>query len=185
MRRFEIGALAALFIAVSAALVAARTPDTPRPSAQTNAQAIEVDAPRVVLAGLPFAITIRAPGTDSSVRVTVLGATGTRLGAGVLKPGESLEIGDLRIDGREELPLSITTGDRSSGSPAVATVSPKLFPGWTSLLPPILAIILALVFKEVVTSLFVGVWLGAFIFADLNPITGRCGQSTRSSLRSW
>ena len=172
MRRFEIGALAALFIAVSAALVAARSPDTPRPSAQTNAQAIEVDAPRVVLAGLPFAITIRAPGTDSSIRVTVLGATGTRLGAGVLKPGESLEIRDVRIDGREEIPLSITTGDRSSVSPAVATVSPKLFPGWTSLLPPILAIILALVFKEVVTSLFVGVWLGAFIFAGLNPITG-------------
>ena len=172
MRRLEIGALAALFIAVSVALVAARTPDTRRPSAQTKAQAVEVDAPRVVLAGLPFAITIRAPGTDSTIRVAVLGATGRRLGAGVLQPGEALEIRDLRIDGREEFPLSITTGDRSSMSPAVATVSPKLFPGWTSLLPPLLAIILALVFKEVVTSLFVGVWLGAFIFAGLNPITG-------------
>ena len=86
MRRLEIGVLAALFVVVSAALIAARTPDATRPSAQTDAQAVEVDAPRVVLSGLPFSLTIRAPGTDSSVRVSVLGATGRRLGAGVLKP---------------------------------------------------------------------------------------------------
>ncbi|MGW8283472.1 MAG: Na+/H+ antiporter NhaC family protein, partial [Gemmatimonadota bacterium] len=54
----------------------------------------------------------------------------------------------------------------------VASVSLRTLPGWTSLLPPLLAIILALVFKEVVTSLFIGVWLGAFIFAGLHPITG-------------
>ena len=102
----------------------------------------------------------------------MVGATGRRLGSAVFLPGsESLAIEGLQIDGRTELPLSIIAGDASSEAP-VATVSPKLFPGWTSLLPPILAIILALVFKEVVTSLFVGVWLGAFIFAGLNPITG-------------
>ncbi len=47
-----------------------------------------------------------------------------------------------------------------------------MLPGWISLLPPLVAIILALVFREVVTSLFVGVWLGAFFFAGMNPITG-------------
>ena len=39
----------------------------------------------------------------------------------------------------------------------------KKIPLWTSILPPLLAIILALVFKEVIISLFVGVWSGAFI----------------------
>ena len=36
-------------------------------------------------------------------------------------------------------------------------------PLWLSLLPPLLAIIMALVFKEVVVSLFVGIWAGAYI----------------------
>jgi len=36
-------------------------------------------------------------------------------------------------------------------------------PLWLSLLPPLIAILLALIFKEVVVSLFAGVWIGAFI----------------------
>ena len=37
-------------------------------------------------------------------------------------------------------------------------------------MPPILAIVLALVFREVVTSLFAGVWLGALFLAGYNPL---------------
>ncbi|GJM31964.1 MAG: sodium:proton antiporter [Saprospiraceae bacterium] len=40
-------------------------------------------------------------------------------------------------------------------------------PMWLSLLPPLIAILLALIFKEVVVSLFVGVWTGAFIAGGL------------------
>jgi Na+/H+ antiporter NhaC len=36
-------------------------------------------------------------------------------------------------------------------------------PLWLSIIPPLLAILLALIFKEVIISLFVGVWSGAFI----------------------
>jgi len=36
-------------------------------------------------------------------------------------------------------------------------------PLWTSMIPPLIAIILALVFKEVLVSLFMGIWAGAFI----------------------
>lgn len=41
-------------------------------------------------------------------------------------------------------------------------------PLWLSILPPLLAIFLALVYKEVLISLFSGVWLGAFIVNGLN-----------------
>lgn len=44
-------------------------------------------------------------------------------------------------------------------------------PGWLSLLPPLVAIVLALVFREVVLSLFAGVWFGALIVAQWNPLT--------------
>jgi Na+/H+ antiporter NhaC len=46
----------------------------------------------------------------------------------------------------------------------------KWLPGWVSLLPPLIAIVLAIALKEVVASLFFGVWLGAFLFAGLNPL---------------
>lgn len=44
-------------------------------------------------------------------------------------------------------------------------------PGWLSLLPPLVAIVLALVFREVVISLFAGIWFGALIAAQWNPLT--------------
>lgn len=39
----------------------------------------------------------------------------------------------------------------------------KRIPLWLSIIPPLIAIILALIFKEVVTSLFIGIFSGAFI----------------------
>jgi Na+/H+ antiporter NhaC len=39
----------------------------------------------------------------------------------------------------------------------------KYIPLWMSMLPPLVAIILALIFKEVIISLFIGIWAGVFI----------------------
>lgn len=44
----------------------------------------------------------------------------------------------------------------------------KNIPLWTSILPPLIAILLALIFKEVVISLFAGVWVGAFLASGYN-----------------
>lgn len=45
-------------------------------------------------------------------------------------------------------------------------------PSWTSILPPILAIVLAIWSKQVVLSLFAGIWLGFTLLNGLNPLTG-------------
>ncbi|WMJ21831.1 Na+/H+ antiporter NhaC family protein [Paludicola sp. MB14-C6] len=42
--------------------------------------------------------------------------------------------------------------------------------GWMSILPPLIAIILALITKEVLSSLLVGVFAGALIYSGWNPI---------------
>lgn len=39
----------------------------------------------------------------------------------------------------------------------------QYMPLWISILPPLIAIILALIFKEVIISLFVGIWAGVFV----------------------
>lgn len=38
---------------------------------------------------------------------------------------------------------------------------PMVIPGWLSLLPPLIAILLALIFKEVLSALFIGIFIGA------------------------
>jgi len=43
-------------------------------------------------------------------------------------------------------------------------------PGWLSIVPPLAAIAAALIFREVVISLFAGVWLGALFLADWDPL---------------
>jgi Na+/H+ antiporter NhaC len=48
-------------------------------------------------------------------------------------------------------------------------------PGWLSLIPPLVAIGLALVTREVILSLFAGVWVGALILAGFNPVAGTGG----------
>ena len=45
-------------------------------------------------------------------------------------------------------------------------------PGWLSLIPPLAAIGLALLTREVVLSLFAGVWLGALVLAGYDPFAG-------------
>ena len=45
-------------------------------------------------------------------------------------------------------------------------------PSWYSILPPILAIILAITTKQVVLSLFAGIWMGFTIMSGFNPLIG-------------
>tara|TARA_Y100000310_G_scaffold1132_2_gene1616 strand:- start:8925 stop:10598 length:1674 start_codon:yes stop_codon:yes gene_type:complete len=48
----------------------------------------------------------------------------------------------------------------------------NFFPGILSLLPPLIAIAMALITREVIISLFCGVWIGAVLLQDLHPISG-------------
>ena len=51
---------------------------------------------------------------------------------------------------------------RNDGSTRVRKI-----PLWLSIVPPLIAILLALIFKEVVVSLFIGIWAGAFIVGGM------------------
>jgi len=45
-------------------------------------------------------------------------------------------------------------------------------PSWYSILPPILAIVLAIWTKQVILSLFAGIWIGTTILSGFNPLAG-------------
>jgi Na+/H+ antiporter NhaC len=53
--------------------------------------------------------------------------------------------------------------------------------GWLSILPPTIAIVLALRTKQVHLSLFAGIWAGTTILAGFNPIAGLMGSLQQTS----
>jgi Na+/H+ antiporter NhaC len=53
----------------------------------------------------------------------------------------------------------------------IEATSIKILPGILSIIPPLLAILLALIFRQVILSLILGVYIGTFFIYDFNPIT--------------
>lgn len=75
-------------------------------------------------------------------------------------------------DGGPTETIQTTALDTTSAGPDETDRSDRDYslPAWTSVLPPLLAIVLALVFRHVLLALIVGVWLGAFLLTDLSPV---------------
>ncbi|MBN2290636.1 MAG: Na+/H+ antiporter NhaC family protein [Candidatus Glassbacteria bacterium] len=80
-----------------------------------------------------------------------------------LGPGAIAEIG---ISGSGHYILEARSGDLTH----LRVI--RSFPGFVSILPPLLAIFLALVFRQVIPALFVGVWVGTSLLFNLNPWIG-------------
>ena len=129
---------------------------------------VEVESPVVVLDGIPFDATLRTTG-DEAARYRLATADGRELAAGTVGTFESVRLTGLRVDEDGELPLTLSV-EGSAGTRIERELEAHLFPGWVSIVPPLVAIALALLFKEVVISLFAGVWLGALFFTGLDPL---------------
>jgi Na+/H+ antiporter NhaC len=125
--------------------------------------ATAVEGPGVVLDGVPFGMTVTREDGAAEIPYTVRSARGAVLQEGMLPEGEH-RIDGLRIESRADLPVRLEAA-------GIATeIAPRFLPGWLSLVPPLVAILFALIFREVVVSLFAGVWLGALFVAGFNPI---------------
>ena len=128
----------------------------------------EVEGPKVILSSVPFAVQITGmsdiPPTGAPLELR--DNAGRRLASGVVRPGEATELSGISIDSRSQLPLSVQIGE----GPEIKLSRP-FAPAWFSLLPPLLAIVLALIFREVITALLAGIWLGALAVAGYNPLS--------------
>src|SRR5699024_12694307 len=47
-----------------------------------------------------------------------------------------------------------------------------LFMGWLSIVPPLIAIIFAIVTRRVIVSLFISIWVGGIIYTNGNQFSG-------------
>lgn len=135
-----------------------------------------VKTPEIILAGVDFSIEITAIGPDGSVdtsfsspvRVSGVARSGNPPGSEVLvdcKNGRANLVGAV-VPGSGEVVITAADGA------VVGRKTVTALPGILSILPPFLAIILALTLRQVVVALFSGVWLGTMFMYDYNPLTG-------------
>ncbi len=130
------------------------------PTAASPRLAVEVPT---VLTSTPFelAVTLRDPEAPT-LRVLVF-VDGSQIGEHSLAPGENRLV-------YEEVRLAAGTHEVLVKSGSVeAAASVRLLPGWTSILPPLLAIGLALLTRDVLVSLFLGIFGGALLIYAGNP----------------
>ena len=132
-------------------------------AADAQRSTLSVEVPRS-FSGTPLAVEVTLEGwTARSPRNVEFYLDGERIAARGVPAGTSTQRFDdvVLTSGQHELRLA-------SGS-AVAEATFRTFPGWLSLLPPLLAIALALLTRDVVISLFLGVASGAFIYTGFSP----------------
>ena len=130
---------------------------------------VEVAPPRLALRGAPFSVDVHVDGIDAprGTAVQIRGSDPSRL----LAEGEldeqahaTVKIAAATTDGAYTVTLPDHPGARAS-------MSVRTIPGWMTLIPPFLAIVLALVFHQVVPALVAGIWSGAWIYYG-GPLVG-------------
>jgi Na+/H+ antiporter NhaC len=133
---------------------------------------------------------VAARDVDFTVKVTATG----------LEPGEIVPLTVTVGMGSAPLEQPIHDGSnditlRSSGSGSVELVfhkadaiahraSVRVLPGILSVLPPLLAILLAIIFRQVVVALLAAVWLGAWFVAGFDPVTATLSTVDRYALNA-
>jgi Na+/H+ antiporter NhaC len=124
---------------------------------ETAAQSWDIAGPDVALVGIPFDVTLdiaRDSLTLASYEVVV---------DGISYP--------VTLTDDDKIVAEGVVSDAPGGSSIslmrqgvlVASKDIHKLPPWTSVLPPLMAIVIALIFKRVVPALFLGIWLGAFL----------------------
>ena len=122
-----------------------------------SAQQVSVDVPPVVLAGIEFTVSVSdAAATDSALAVRV-GDEATPLTYEAEAGVWTLETVTTPTSGTVQV-------DVVRGTATIGQATTRAIPGWWSIIPPVLAIAMALAFKRVIPALFLGVWIGAWIF---------------------
>lgn len=134
-------------------------------STAANAQ-LAIKPPSFALSGVKAELTVEGLDTTSNTPVQYKAVVdGQTLESGISLPADlkTIKIALPRCGTNE---ISLTVGKET------ATVRVRCIPGWLSLLPPVCAIILALLTREVITSLFLGIWLGATFVFNYSPFLG-------------
>ena len=149
--RYTIALMAALLVSVAFARA-------------SSAQEIVLTGPAVFLKGTRFTVTVSAPSALQPVPFVLRLGDGTVVADTTVDPLGTVTLHDIIVENANQAPLQAEAGG------GVVTLARPVLPGLVSILPPIIAIVLALVLREVLVSLFAGIWVGCLFLVGYNPI---------------
>lgn len=142
-------------------------------TSSASAQNVDVSVPPTVLKDIPFDVLLAVDDTlgVADYAVSVGGRTFP-----VERADATWEADGLPIAFEGSVWTAVVVAPESGqvqvlrqGS-EVASQPFRAIPGWLSILPPLIAIAIALVFKRVIPALFVGIWFGAAFAVGLTPM---------------
>ena len=125
-------------------------------------QHISVDAPKIILKNIPFKISFTGEMLNNDSIILMLNNT-------VFHPTnfsknsisfDNISISDL------DAPINLYDGNK-----IVHQFERKIISGWVSILPPIIAIVLAFIYRAVVPALFAAIWYGAWAVSGFGVFT--------------
>ena len=120
----------------------------------------ELDVPQVFLRGIPYDITLNLENASGALPVLAVGEQLYRAEAS----DQGLVYRNVVAGSESKLQLSVRA---EAGTLAAAEV--PVIPAWISILPPLLAIGMALVIRSVLPALMLGLWLGAWALEGMTP----------------
>ena len=120
------------------------------------AESYPVDAPSIVFTGKEFSITLTASDRAPDAEPFLLRVAGQAYSPSTSASGQ-MAFNNLVISSIGSHAVEITAGNDLISSRTLQAI-----PGWYSLLPPLLAIAMALIFRSVVPALFLGIVTGAW-----------------------
>ena len=111
--------------------------------------------PPVVLNGIGFQVGVTVSGDSLSMDAYTVQAAGQAISL-VYNKDEGWIAEGVKVDGTQSQDVVLLRSGQE-----VVRQSTRSIPGWLSILPPVLAILIALIFKRVIPALFLGLWVGA------------------------
>ena len=126
----------------------------------TQALSLEIETPAILLSNVPTEIRVSGAPPDAQVNLSV---SGTDRAARADAGGTAI-FSDIVAERRGSVALTAS----STGSESVSSTL-RVLPGWVSITPPLIAILIALTLRNVIPALIVGIWFGATALHSFSP----------------
>ena len=139
---------------------------------------LKLEFPAFALSGIPFDLKIGHLPADSGTLTYAVTLDGEVVQQGE-KPAADLQKLSLTAPRSGRGTWQVTVGGRNGNARL------RVLPGWTCILPPLVAIFLALVTREVLTSLFLASGSARSCCMTSTRSPPSCGSSTSTCSRGW
>ena len=122
----------------------------------------EIQVPEVALTGIPFDISI-ADASNANLCNYSIEINKLAYQPDDCMDSNSVNFSNIVIEEKGSYSISIVVDESE-----IATKEINVLWGWLSVLPPLFTILMALISKSVIPSLFLGIWIGSFSILGLN-----------------